>query len=405
MRILIVGDPRSIHTARFTLLLQELGHAVDVFAVELEIGQDEHLRGVTLHVPLAYIPAQNGNRLCGKAPWTALLCRPSIIKRVVSRVLYADAAPGKVRGVQRLVAVISSVKPHLAISLKMQNEGYAMARAHAFMHGKLPMPWIHFSWGTDMEFFGQHPDHARQHVPLIRDLLSRCDFHVADTERDLESARRLGFRGRTLGSMPANGGFDLEVLSALRNAASRRRDTVLVKGRHGGYVGRALNVVEAIRRAPEAFRPWRIRFLMASDDVAAAASALRADTGLDCEALPRLRHDEIMGCFGRAAIAVSASEVDGTPGFLLEAMAMGAFPVHSDMSSLREWIRDGENGMLFPVNDIAALAARMVRALDDPGMRERAIGLNSHLIAERADRNRLRARVGRWVEEATRSAA
>lgn len=400
MRILVAGDPRSIHTARFAALLVELGHEVHVFSVELHYAQEEHLRNVTLHVPIAYLPPQNGNKVLGAHSWTAALARNRLARRVLDRVLYADAAPGKTRRGAALERLIGELRPGLVFSLKMQNEGYTVADARA--QGLFDAPWVHFSWGTDIEFFGKHPAFAPLHLPLIRRVLGSCDFHIADTERDLAEAVTLGFRRRTLGAMPAMGGFDMAMLHRLRAQSPARRDVILVKGRQGGYVGRALDVLEAMRRRPQDVRPWRVRVFMATDDVAAAARRLAGEEGIDCEVLPRMPYEELLRWYGRAAVAVSATDVDGTPGFLLEAMAMGAFPVHSDMASLREWIEHGANGLLFQVDDTAALDECLERALGDAALRDQAAQKNFALIEQRADRDRLRERLGEWIAVATR---
>ena len=398
MRILVAGDPRSIHTARFVGLLQDLGHEVHVYAVESQYEQEEHLRSVTLHVTFAYRPAENGNRIVGPGAWLAPLCRSRFGHRVVSRALHALAEPGKVAGTNRLIRTLRGLRPDLVISLKMQNEGYAVAHAKAAMGTAFRAPWVHFTWGTDIEYFGKDPRHSARHLPLIRDLLARCDFHIADTERDLEQARGLGFSGRTLGTMPAAGGFDLDHIRRLRGELPGERDTLLIKGRHGGYVGKALHVLEAIRSRPKSVQGWRVRIFMATRDVAAAAAALRSDQGIDCEVLPRLEYDELLRWYGRSAVAVSASDVDGTPAFLLEAMAMGAFPVHSDMASLREWVEHGRNGLLFPVDDVAALSGCLDRALQDTQLRDRAARQNWEIVEQRIDRATLREQLRQWID-------
>ena len=399
MRLLVAGDPRSIHAARFAGLLQELGHEVHVFAVEPQYEQEEHLRGVTLHVALAYRRPAGGNRVAGPGAWLAPLCEPPVARRVVTQVLHRLSAPGRVRGAARLSRTLAELRPGLVFSLKMQNEGYAVARARAAMGADFPAPWIHFSWGTDIEYFGKHPDERGLHLPLIRDLLARCDFHAADTERDLAAAAVLGFGGVTLGAMPAFGGFELDGLRRLR-AQAPARDTLLVKGRHGGYVGKALRVLEAIRLRPQAVRGRRVRIFMATREVAVAAQALRADLGIDCAVLPRLGYEELLAWYGRSLAAVSATDVDGTPAFLLEAMAMGALPVHSDMASLREWVAHGKNGLLFHVDDVPALADCLERALADGALREAAALENWRLIDERADRAKLRERLRGWIAQA-----
>jgi len=95
--------------------------------------------------------------------------------------------------------------------------------------------------------------------------------------------------------------------------------------------------------------------------------------------------------FRRAMVAVSPSEHDGTPNTLLEAMACGCFPVAGDIESVREWLVDGENALLVNPADPQVLAAAIIRALDDAGLRRSAAEHNQTLVAERAEHGRVMA--------------
>jgi glycosyltransferase involved in cell wall biosynthesis len=82
---------------------------------------------------------------------------------------------------------------------------------------------------------------------------------------------------------------------------------------------------------------------------------------------------------------VSPAIHDGTPNTLLESMASGVLPVVGDLDSIREWVRDGENGLLVNPRDPRAVAQGIVRGLKDRKLRLAAAKMNSELIAERAD--------------------
>jgi glycosyltransferase involved in cell wall biosynthesis len=56
--------------------------------------------------------------------------------------------------------------------------------------------------------------------------------------------------------------------------------------------------------------------------------------------------------------------MEGLPYSLLEAMAAGCVPITTPLAAIPDVIRDGEQGMLVPVNDPNGLA-RAVAALDD----------------------------------------
>lgn len=86
-----------------------------------------------------------------------------------------------------------------------------------------------------------------------------------------------------------------------------------------------------------------------------------------------------------SACYVSASLSDGTSTSLLEALACGLYPIVSDIPANREWIVDGENGMLFPTGDHAALAERMRRAIGERQWLTSAAESNRQLVEDRGD--------------------
>lgn len=80
-------------------------------------------------------------------------------------------------------------------------------------------------------------------------------------------------------------------------------------------------------------------------------------------------------------IFVLTSNVEGMPNALLEAMALGLACVSTDCpcGGPRTVIRDGENGLLVPVGDTAALERALRRILSDPELEER-LGANAAAI-------------------------
>jgi glycosyltransferase involved in cell wall biosynthesis len=101
--------------------------------------------------------------------------------------------------------------------------------------------------------------------------------------------------------------------------------------------------------------------------------------------LPKLGATELAEVYRRSQVMVSPSVHDGTPNSLLEAMACGVFPVCGNLESIREWITDGENGLLVDPASPRALADATLRALDDAQLRAAAAKVNARLVTERAD--------------------
>lgn len=79
----------------------------------------------------------------------------------------------------------------------------------------------------------------------------------------------------------------------------------------------------------------------------------------------------------RAAVYVLPSVFEGTPLTLMEAMATGLPPVATAVCGMKDVIRDGENGLLVPPRNPAALTDAIARVLGDRGLRER-LGRRAH---------------------------
>ena len=107
-------------------------------------------------------------------------------------------------------------------------------------------------------------------------------------------------------------------------------------------------------------------------------------------ALPHRQNVEVVA---RSAFYLSMTVSDGASLSLMEAMAVGAIPVVSDVEPNREWVQHGVNGALIPLGDevtaaamIEALLARPAGELDE--MRQR----NRRIIEERGSLTRNMAR-------------
>ena len=132
-----------------------------------------------------------------------------------------------------------------------------------------------------------------------------------------------------------------------------------------------------------AARDPRVRCTLAGDGPdRARLEALACELGLaNCVTFTGWASPERLAAeLHRHRVYVSTARVDGASVSLFEAMASGAFPVVADIAANREWIRDGENGRLFPLDDPEALAAALLESLE-----------TTELIRQSAQINRLTA--------------
>jgi len=385
IKILVVGEAASIHTAKYVSMLQKAGYDVRLFSNSQNTYQDGLLKNTLIYraAQITHRPA-NGNIFC--VPFlTGTLCvsqksRDSYYKLL--RILRHRSHSGNAH--HYLNRVIAQWKPALVISLKMQDDGYVMTEARVNAKGPYP-PWAHFIWGTDIEFFGKAPEQKEEHLPKIKKLLAHCDYLIADTYRDLDAAQTLGFKGIVLGKQIAQGGFDMGFVFSNNHKTFDERKIIIVKGRQGGYIGKGMNVLEALHGLKDSLHGFEIKIIMATPDVRERAAQYSKTDGINYECLDKIDYSTLMDLFANARVAISATDVDGTPGFLLESMAMGALPVHSDMASIREWIDHGQNGLLFPVDDIEVQKSMILRALTDEKLFNAAQEKNKMAAREKMD--------------------
>jgi glycosyltransferase involved in cell wall biosynthesis len=92
---------------------------------------------------------------------------------------------------------------------------------------------------------------------------------------------------------------------------------------------------------------------------------------------PRQRDEQL----ARASVFCLPSHAEGLPMSMLEAMAAGRAVVASDVGGIPETIVDGDNGLLAPPSDEAALAAALGRVLGDETLRAR-LACNARMTIE-----------------------
>ncbi len=106
-----------------------------------------------------------------------------------------------------------------------------------------------------------------------------------------------------------------------------------------------------------------------------------AELGLDGRAILCGQSDHIYDDIRKAALFVSSSDYEGISNSMLEALALGVPTICTDCPAggAGEMIRHGENGMLVPVKDRAALALAMAQVLNDETLAKKMSLAGTHL--------------------------
>ena len=97
--------------------------------------------------------------------------------------------------------------------------------------------------------------------------------------------------------------------------------------------------------------------------------------------LGAMAHSETLAEVAKADVFVLASFAEGLPVALMEAMALGVPCVSTTIAAIPELIHQGENGLLVPPANSAALSAALVQLAESPELRLR-LGRNARATAE-----------------------
>ena len=383
--VLLIAFPDSVHTARWVNMVRE------------------HMRIVLLPVYVAPVNAEcRGVRTIADRADIERMCAGEVgvfdLDSTPEDELAAVdfTAPGEVwrpewlraRKFARTGHVISAIRrlrPDLAHSMVVQHGGYLAFGARQRLRDEFPA-WLLSNWGSDIFLFRK----TEEHLPRIREILPCLDGYHAECERDVRMARQLGFRGLEFPALPASGGMRFADFPALDTfqRPSRRRD-IYIKGYHG-WAGRGLHTLAAVHLAADALRGYTIRLELAPEPVREMAKEVAHKDALDIVVEPYLpNHRDVLLRLAKCRFVAGLSIADGISTTLLEAMAVGAFPIQGCGSCGNEWIVSGESGILVSPDDVRALADAMRRAATDDAIVDAAAERNRKVIEARwdADRN------------------
>jgi L-malate glycosyltransferase len=346
------------HTRRWLRVFRDRGH--DVHALSFYPPRDP-LEGVRHHFlrPAAHA----GGR--GRQPSLVGFARgtiPPSAERLLQAVRYVRAG---------LKAAVRAIDPLVFHAHFVVEHGFY--GAFAGFH-----PYVVSAWGSDL---------FRAPNTLAGRWIARYALGRADLVTTHDSA--LGARAAGLGVRPDRlavirlGIDDLFFETAGRSANERRPDdqppTVMSD--------RALEPLYNVDLVIQAFARLRqrvptARLLVANDGSQRAALeglAARLGLGGSVEFLGRLAAPDLRDALARSHVYVSVPASDALSLSTMEAMAVGAFPVVSDLPS-QEWIVHRINGLRVPVRSVSALADSLRLALTDTGLRQRAVEPNREKV-------------------------
>jgi hypothetical protein len=289
-----------------------------------------------------------------------------------------------------LASLIDTLQPTLVHSFTLEQPSVTALLAKQLSEQSFP-PWLVSSWGMDIQFTGLLPE-WREAMEMV---LAACDYYTAECQRDVESARGLGFAGSVLDVLPIGGGFCLDSLLPLREPGRTSQRRVIIVNGSQGAIDRGLVAIRAVHLAAPALQDYEIAIYAVGDDATQAAELLAVETGLRVTIVPDLPYEQRMRYHGRSRVGVALNLADGIGAPALESMVMGAFPIQSHTSCLNEWIEDGQTGLLVHPEDPDDVAAALRKAVTDDELVDNAVRANDKLLEVQLDETTLSLKIRR----------
>ena len=334
--MLLLGDARQVHLRRWGAYFAAGGY--DVLTVSLEAASAFPTRLIHLAVP-GFLP---------------------------DALRYPLACPA-------LRRIVRDFDPDVVSAHFVPNYGMMAALCGV-------TPWVLSAWGSDIMTV---PERSAFHRWRTRFVLDRAPWVTSDALVLTERIRSFGVPPDRILTFP----YGVDPALFAPGAPPPQPGPLILSNRKLEALYRVDVVVDAFAAVREALPDAALT--IAGDGSERSNLLQRAgssDTATRIRFVGDVEHGRMPALLRDHHLYVSTSPADTTSVSLLEAMAVGLFPVVTDIPANREWIVDGDNGRLVPPGEATRLAVALIDAWRDSELRERARARNAGIIAER----------GRW---------
>ncbi len=381
MRILFVAASESVHSVRWINQVTGQGWDIHLF----DSGDSGYVNPLLRDTTVYHSLYRQQPRLDPSVRLKGIRLPFGVTR---SKKLLGRLRPGY--RTRHLAQLIQRLQPDIVHSLELQHSAYLTWEARQMLPD-FPT-WIVTNWGSDIQLFGRLKDHREK----IRAILQAADYYDCECQRDIHLAQELGMTAAPLPVLPNAGGLDMAQLAALRTVTPPSSRRVIVMKGYQNWSGRALYGLRALELCADVLQGYRVVVYSPwpLDDMPLWCQLLSEKVGIPVDILPWGQpHETILRQFAQARVYLGLSISDGISTSMLEAIALGAFPVQSNTACADEWVTDGESGLLVPPEDPHLIAEALRRALTDDVLVDQAAEINARTCAERLDATTIRQQV------------
>ncbi|MBD3638449.1 MAG: glycosyltransferase family 4 protein [Crocinitomicaceae bacterium] len=248
---------------------------------------------------------------------------------------FSFRSPLKIRSqIKQFREVMDRFDPSVIHVHQANTGGYLAAKAN-----KRKYPMIVTCWGSDVLVL---PNQGILKRMVVKGALKNADFITADAQYMAQAIRELGIKNEVV---LANFGINL------REDLDLNKEKIIYSNRLHKELYNIDEIIKGFSEFVKEFKDWKLI-------VGAKGPNTTELENLANELLPEntyefigfVDQEENNRQYARAQIWVSIPDSDGTAISLLEAMGYGCIPVVSDLPANKEWITDGENGIIMDDN-------------------------------------------------------
>jgi glycosyltransferase involved in cell wall biosynthesis len=309
-----------------------------------------------------------------------------------------------------LASVLAEWRPDIVHTLGFDPAAYFYATVATKSGLRGVSKWVaQARGGPDLALNRYDPRYSAR----IQKVLLGCDYFVADNEPNYAYARSVGLPEEKLGTpplgvVPGTGGLDVDGLARQsQGPPSQRPRRIVWPKAYETASSKALPVFEALRLAWSRIAPCEVQLLwLVQPEVRAwFHKMMPREIQVACRLHERLPRDHVLRMLAGARVMLAPSLTDGVPNSMLEAMALGAFPIVSPLETITPVVAPRTN-VLFARNLYPEeVAAALVEAMTDDALVDGAASRNLAAVRARADRRSIGPRVVAFYEAIAASGA
>jgi len=398
-KILFIGWPVSTHTHSWIDLLENSDFNVRLFSLPEGLPPDNWK--VKTYVTVETISKLDSQTRTAIYPPQVF---PFFRLRRLNKWLYKIAKRFQLKQAEiekQLAQVIQSWNPDIIHTLGLDPASYFYLRTREQFKLAGIGKWVaQVRGGPDLALHRFLPDYLGK----MKQVFAECDQLIADNQCNYDYAVHLGLAKHklaSLGVVPGTGGMDVTDLEGKWSKLPSQRERLIVWPKtYEAPSSKALPVFEALKMAWKKIKPCQIEMLwVVQSEIEMWFQTLPEEIRASCHIQGRIPRDNVLDLFSQARVMLAPSLTDGVPNSMLEAMALGAFPIVSPLETIIPVVKEPEN-VLFARNLYPhELAAALERAMTDDSLVDSAAVTNLDLVGRVANRTEIAPRVIEYYKD------